>query len=223
MLSECSSVAPVVGEAAVITEFGAMIMEELHSGKLELPMLPEVTLRVSDLADDPNTSLGDLAELIVSDVTLSSHLIKVSNSPLYRGRWAVDNVPMAVSRLGCRVVKNLVSSLAMQQMFKATSSWVQEKQRLLWQLNVDVASRSYLLASRVPHLQEDEAMLAGLIHNIGVLPVLVKAGEKPDILDDDVLLATLISSISAPIGAAVLKSWDFPLRFVEVVAQYPPC
>lgn len=211
---------PAAGENTAIAEFSAMILGELDSGKLELPILPEVTLRVSDLTEDPNASLSDLAELIVTDVTLSSQLIKVSNSPLYRGRDPVDNVPMAVSRLGFSIVKNLVSSLAMQQMFKATSSWVEERQRLLWRLNVDIAARSRVLASRVPLLQEDEAMLAGLIHNIGVLPILVKISERPELMGEKDLLTTLIANVSAPVGAAVLRSWDFSDRLVAVVAQF---
>lgn len=207
-------------DSAAIMEFSGQILGELQSGKLVLPMLPEVTLKVSDLAGDPGASLNDLADLIVTDITLSSQLIKVSNSPLYRGRNSVDTVPIAVSRLGFRVVKNLVSSLAMQQMFTATSPRVEGHLRSMWQLNVDVAARSHVLAANVPGLQVDEAMLAGLIHNIGILPLLVKADENPDLLENDEILDALIVKLSAPIGVAVLESWDFPKNLVAVVEEF---
>lgn len=207
-------------DEATLLEFSGQILGELQSGQLVLPMLPEVTLRVSDMASDPNASLDDMAQLIITDVTLSAQLIKVSNSPLYRGREPVESVPTAVSRLGFRIVKNLVSSLAMQQMFQTTSSQVEHRLRNMWELNVDVAARSHVLAAKVPGLQVDEAMLAGLIHNIGVLPLLVKAEEEPLLLEENTLLDNLIADLSGPIGVAILESWDFPNNLVAVVQEY---
>jgi len=203
-----------------VVEFSGQILGELQSGKLTLPMLPEVTLRVSDMAGDPAASLADLADLIITDVTLSSQLIKVSNSPLYRGRVPVDTVPIAVTRLGFKVVKNLVSSLAMQQMFKSTSPRAERHLRSLWELNVDVSARSQLLAGQVPSVQVDEAMLAGLIYNIGVLPLLAKADQEPELFENEAALDSLIEKLSAPVGVAVLESWDFPQNMVSVVEHY---
>lgn len=203
-------------EASVIA-FSGQILGELQSGDLILPMLPEVTLQVSDMASDPDASLADLANVIVTDVTLSSQLIKVSNSPLYRGRESVDSVQVAVTRLGFKVVKNLVSSLAMQQMFQTSSPRAEKYLRSLWELNTDVAARSQVLAARVPALKVDEAMLAGLIYNIGVLPLVAKIDQQPEIFDDDITLQLLVDQLSAPIGMAVLESWDFPAHLVSVV------
>lgn len=205
-------------EASVVALSGR-ILGELQSGELVLPMLPEVTLQVSDMASNPDSSLKDLAEVIVTDVTLSSQLIKVSNSPLYRGSEAVDSVQVAVTRLGFKVVKNLVSSLAMQQMFQTSSPQAEKFLRSLWELNTDVSARSQLLAAKVPALQIDEAMLAGLIYNIGVLPLLAKLDQQPEVFADEATLHALIDQLSAPIGVAVLESWDFPPRLVSVVEQ----
>ncbi len=207
-------------DAKAVMEFSGQVLGELQSGKLVLPMLPEVTLRVSDLTSDPNASLQDLATLIVTDATLASQLIKVSNSPLYRGREPIETVPIAVSRLGFRAVRNLVSSLAMQQMFTATSPRVEQHLRNMWELNVDVSARSQLLAASVPGVAVDEAMLAGLIHNIGILPLLVKADENPELIEDEAALDALIADVSAQIGVAVLESWDFPASLVAVVEHY---
>lgn len=203
-------------EASVIA-FSGQILGELQSGELTLPMLPEVTLKVSDMASNPDASLADLADIIVTDVTLSSQLVKVSNSPLYRGRESVDSVPVAVTRLGFKVVKNLVSSLAMQQMFQATSPRTERHLRSLWELSADVSARSQVLAGRVPGLKVDEAMLAGLIYNIGVLPLLAKADQQPEWFENESALESLIDQVSAPIGMAVLESWDFPPQLVSVV------
>ena len=86
-------------------------------------------------------------------------------------------------------------------------------------LHPEVA-KCHVLASNEAAIQAEEAMLAGLIHNIGVLPLLVKAEQKPDVLQDAELLNALIQSLSAPIGVAILKSWDFPDSLVTVVAEH---
>ncbi|MFK7977106.1 MAG: HDOD domain-containing protein [Halioglobus sp.] len=210
---------PAMDEASVIA-FSGQILGELQSGELVLPMLPEVTLKVSDMASDPDASLADLADVIVTDVTLSSQLVKVSNSPLYRGRESVDSVQVAVTRLGFKIVKNLVSSMAMQQMFQTSSPRTEKLLRSMWELNVDVSARSQLLAVRVPAVQVDEAMLAGLIYNIGVLPLLAKADQQPELFEDEATLQLLIDKLSAPIGLAVLESWDFPQQLVSVVEHH---
>lgn len=220
MNAEVNNSAAKSMETAAVIEFSGQVLGDLQSGKLVLPMLPEVTLRVSDLASDPESSLGDLADLIITDVTLSSTLIKVSNSPLYRGTNPVDSVPMAISRLGFKLVKNLVSSLAMQQMFQASSPGVEDRLRELWAVNVDVAARCRVLAAKIPGIDEDEAMLAGLIHNIGTLPLLVKADEMPELLEDDYLLDSLVHDLGAVVGVAVLESWDFPPGLIAVVDQF---
>lgn len=210
----------VVMDTTSLVAFSGQILGELQTGKLVLPMLPEVTLRVSDMASDPDASLADLAEIIITDVTLSSQLIKVSNSPLYRGRESVDTVQIAVARLGFKVVKNLVSSLAMQQMFQATSPRAERYLRTLWDLNTDVSVRSQVLAARVPSIQADEAMLAGLVYNIGVLPLVAKADQEPELFETDDALDALIDQLSVPVGMAVLESWDFPKNMVDVVEHH---
>lgn len=76
------------------------IINDLETGKLVLPTLPEVALKVREVANDPDISANQLAEVISTDTALSARLIKIANSPLYRGRNEVESVQTAVSRLG---------------------------------------------------------------------------------------------------------------------------
>lgn len=201
-------------------EVSREILAELEAGKLVLPTLPDVALRVSDAADDPNVSLDELAEVIATDVALATQLIRVANSPLYRGRFPVDNVQTAVSRLGLKITKNLVSSLIMEQMFNAPSASLEARLEELWEHSVEVAAISRVLASKQPGISTDEAMLAGLAHAIGVLPILLKADREPERFDDAEGLRAVIRNLSAPVGVAILEKWGFPEGLVEVVAEH---
>lgn len=196
------------------------IISELENGSLVLPTLPEVALQVRDVVDDPNVTASGLAEIIVTDAALSARLLKVANSALYRGRVAVDSVQMAVSRLGLKMVRNLVTSLVMEQMFQATSNRLEKRLHELWTQSTEVAAISQVLAAKQAGIKTDEAMLAGLIHNIGVLPIIMKAEEYPTLLQDTEALDKIIESLHPRIGESILKSWKFTDELVAVPAEY---
>lgn len=201
-------------------QFYEEIMSELKSGKLVLPVLPDVALKVNDITGSPDSNIADLSEVILSDAALSAELLRVANCALYRGRVPVDNVQTAITRLGLKMVRNLVSSLVLQQMFQAPSGGIADRLQALWQHSADVAAICHVLSSKVPGIPSDEAMLAGLLHDIGVLPILLKADDRPELLQNPVLLQSLIDDLSAPIGTAILESWDFPESLIAAVSEH---
>ncbi len=196
------------------------ILEEMDSGKLVLPTLPEVALQVREVADDPDATAKQLADIITTDAALSARLLKVANSPLYRGRVQIDSIQMAVSRLGLGMVRNLVTSLVMEQMFQATSNRLDKRLRELWEQSTKVAAASQVIASKIPGIKTDEAMLAGLIHAIGILPILMKADEDGDLIRDGKKLDHMISNLYPKLGANILRGWDFPDNLVEVAHEH---
>ena len=185
-----------------------------------LPTLPEVALKVREVANNPDVTAVQLADVITTDAALSARLLKVANSPLYRGRVEVESVQTAVTRLGIPMIRNLVTSLVMEQMFRPTNKRLENRMRDLWQHSIEVAAASQVIASKHPHIANDEALLAGLLHEIGALPILMKAADMPELLEDTRRLDTLIENLYPKIGAAILKSWDFPETLVTVAAEH---
>jgi len=196
------------------------IIADLENGSLVLPTLPEVALKVRDVVDDPDATSAKLADIIITDPSLSTRLLKVANSALYRGRVPVESVQMAVSRLGLIMVRNLVTSLVMEQMFQATSNRLEKRLHDLWEHSTEVAAISQVIASKQAGIKADEAMLAGLIHDIGVLPILMKAEDSPAIFKDPAVLDSLILRLHTRIGAAILRSWKFPESLIAVAAEH---
>lgn len=195
------------------------LLDDLKKGTLVLPTLPEVALRVRDVVDEPEATAADLAKIIITDVALSTRLIKVANSPLYRGRIEIDSVQMAVARLGQTIIRSLVTSLVMEQMFQATSRNLDQRLHDLWEHSTDVSAICQLLAANQVNIKTDEAMLAGLIHEVGILPILMKADEKPELIKNSAALDAVIESIHPKIGAAILTSWKFPDALITAVAE----
>jgi len=196
------------------------LIEDLESGNLQLPTLPEVALRVRDVVDDENASANQIAEIIAQDAALSARLLQVANSPLYRGRQEIDRLSMVVSRLGNKLVRNLVTSQVMKQMFQATNDMVDKRLRDVWEHSVQVAAIARALAANTPGVMPDQAMLAGLLHDIGTLPILYRAEERDELLDTPGLLDELILRLHTRIGGAILKHWKFPDMLVAVAAEH---
>jgi len=205
----------VSSEEQILEKF----LEDLDNSRLVLPTLPEVALRVRDAVDNEQANAAEIARIVSTDVALSARLLQVANSPLYRARNPIESMQTAIMRLGNTQVRNLVSSLVMQQMFQATSDALDHMMRQVWVHSTQVASISYVIAASAG-LEKDQAMLAGLIHDIGTLPILVEAEDIDELREDEALLQRVIKKLHTIIGSKILSTWDFPQSLIDVAGQH---
>ncbi|KPB73248.1 Uncharacterized protein ALO83_01764 [Pseudomonas cannabina pv. alisalensis] len=196
------------------------LIKAIDRDALFLPTLPEVALRIRLAAEDTEISIADLSKVIGSDTALSARLIKVANSPLLRPNFEVSDVNTAIRRLGVNYTCNLAIGLVVEQMFHAKSEVIEQKMREIWKQSLQVAGISYTLCQRYTHLKPDQATLAGLIHLIGILPILTYAEDHFELLADPISLNHVIDSIHPVIGERLLRSWDFPEPLACVPGQF---
>ena len=126
---------------------------------------------------------------------------------------------MAVTRLGNKLVRSLVISLIMKQIFQATSDALDKRMRKLWEDSVQIAAISRVLAQRLPELDNEQAMLAGLIHDIGALPILAWAESVEELVEDEHELDRLLEKLSPIVGKQILETWQFPQALIDVAAN----
>ncbi|WP_019529944.1 HDOD domain-containing protein [Dasania marina] len=196
------------------------LLEAIANDKIVLPTLPEVALQVREIAADPNVNAQKLDNIISNDAALTARIIKVANSPLLRARNPIEDLKMAVMRLGIDYTANLATGLAMQQMFQATSDTVDKYMREVWAKSTEVAGISHVLCRHYTKLKPDQATLAGLVHKIGVLPILTYAEDNRRLLRDIKVLDEVIASIHPQIGRKILETWDFPEELQLVPEQH---
>ena len=115
---------------------------------------------------------------------------------------------------------NMATGLAMSQMFQATNEIVDRKLRHTWTQATGIAAISTVLAKSYTSLRPDQAALAELTHNIGVLPILTWAEEHESLLHDSLTMDRVIESIHGSLGTMILQSWDFPPEIAMVPAHY---
>lgn len=192
----------------------------LDNDELILPTLPEVALRVREAAEDPNVGIPELSKVIGDDAAITARLIKVVNSPLLRSSNEITDLTMAISRLGINYTANLATGLAMEQMFQATSDVIDQKMREVWNKSTEIAGISHVLCRHFTSLTPDQATLAGLVHQIGVLPILTYAEESNALLKDSISLSYIIDRIHPIIGERILRAWDFTEQIAQVPGNY---
>jgi HD-like signal output (HDOD) protein len=198
-------------------EFKERLFNAIEQEQISLPTLPEVALRVRDAVENDNSSASDVAEIITSDAAVTARLLQVVNSPLYGGRVAIESVQMAIARLGMPLVRDLVTSAVMKNMFQPTSDVLDQRLRDAWQNSVQVAAICRALAYTQPHLDTNQAMLAGLLHNIGVLPIYALAEADSDLIQDEALLDHMTDSLYPDVGMYILSNWNFPQPLIKAV------
>jgi len=192
------------------------LVDAIKNDRLTLPTLPEVALKIRDAVSDPDVSSNTLSNVIGQDAALAARIIKVANSPLLRGAVTVDNLQLAITRMGINFVRNLATGLAMEQMFQATHDAVDKRLRRSWEHSLEVASISHVLASHFTKLKPDQATLAGLVHEIGILPILTLAEDNPQILEKEAVLDKIIQRLHGKVGKAIMKAWEFPPELQDV-------
>ncbi len=193
-----------------IEQIRSELLQAIDSDQLVLPTLPEEALQIREKASDPDVDVGTLSKVIQNDTAISARLVKVANSPLLRASRPIDDLKGAITRLGINYTSNVATSMAMQQMFQATSDVVDQRMREAWSRSTEVAGIAHALARHYTRLKPDQATLAGVVHRIGALPILTYAEENRRLLKDPSLLDTLIEELHPALGRRILEQWGFP-------------
>ena len=191
----------------------------LREGDLELPSLPEVAMETCRVMRHDEPSIANLAQVVSRDVAITAKLVRAANSPIYYGREPVQTCERALLRLGMNATHQLVLAFSARELFKAKSVALKQRMQLLWNHSTEVAAISRVLARAVGGFDPDEAQLAGLLHDIGAVPIISYAQNESDLSDDPESLDALIGILAGEIGARLLRSWNLPEHLSAVVSE----
>lgn len=188
----------------------------LSDGRMQLPSLPEIAIRIRELAADAETSLNDLSKVIQVDPSLTARLIQAANSAAYRGTRAVGSVREAITRLGLKRTASLAISITMHNVFKARSPQIARQMQLLWETSVEVSAIAYIIARHSRLMDPDHALLAGLMHRVGAVPILLFSESLGTGIDD---LKLAITRLAPMVGGVLLKEWGFDHDVVIAIEE----
>ena len=185
------------------------LLKDLSNDRLTLPSVPDVAIKIRKALYDEKSNFTQIANIIASDPAITTKIIKTANSALYRSIHKIDDCQMAVTRLGTKVTSQLVTSFSMKELFKTKNQALKKKMTAIWNHSREVAALSFVLAKITPGFNPEHALLAGLLHDIGAIPIITYADKHPEIIENDDDFEYLINSLKGEIGAAILSKWKF--------------
>ncbi|WP_341328810.1 HDOD domain-containing protein [Methylotuvimicrobium sp. KM2] len=187
-----------------------------RENKLTLPSLPAVALKLKQ-AMEFEIDVREAAKIIQIDPPIATKLVQIANSPLYSPISPVTNCQEAVTRLGLNATRQLVMGIGLKQMFRCQNKHLLGAMQSLWKNSLYISSLSFILAQESGQVNPEDALLAGLISDIGIIPLLHFAEQHPEHYKNRSDLDEAIPVLRAPIGKLVLHT----LGFSEELEQIP--
>jgi HD-like signal output (HDOD) protein len=195
------------------------VVNDASVGELSFPTSVDASRRVMKAVENPDLGLSDLAKIVVAEPLLSAKVIRLANSvALNPTSQTVRDVKQAVMRVGMDPIKSLAMVLIMDQLRQSQRhSGTRELSNRLWERSIHVAALSFVIARKLTKLNADEAMFAGIVHDLGRFFLLSRAAEYPALLEDQVVLAETINDLAERAGAMVFRQLDLPESVVKAV------
>lgn len=220
MNSPAPAPAPAAAES-VSFAFVRKLASELSAGKIDLPSFPDIAMRVRKVLQDEEVSPDKVTRVVGAEPALAARILQIANSAAVNssGRKVTD-LRMAVARIGFNLVRSTAISFAMSQLTRSAELKGLEKPlRELWQRSALVAAMGYVVAKRLTTVNPDIALLAGMLHGVGKLYILVRAAGMPQLFADPAAYQRIEQMWHANIAKAVLENWEISEEVVAAVHQ----
>jgi HD-like signal output (HDOD) protein len=192
--------------------------EMLVEGTLGLVSLPEISIKINEMVDDPKCSAAHIGKVIGKDAALTARLLKIVNSAFYRFPSRVETVSRAITIIGYRELRDLVFATTVSGIFERISSDLVDLDSF-WRHGIYSGILSRLIADNCQVLHGERLFVAGLMHDIGQLIISYKLPKLMRAIMD--LSETegialheaeqqILGFTHADVGAELMKVWQFP-------------
>jgi len=190
------------------------ITELFKSKSITLPSLPEIALYIKAALEKEDVSMAKLSKIIQMDPVIAARVVQVANSSQY-GEIKSDSIQEALTRIGIEGVRTIVMGVVLRDLFMPNTQPVIDAMTQFYEHSIRTGVICYALAKKLPGFDRDQAFLAGILHDIGVVPILVVADRHPQIAAKENNLAAVLTHLKSYIGGIVLQQWDFADKFTN--------
>ena len=200
------------------------ITDLFKSNSVTLPSLPEIALYINSSLDNENLSIKKLAQIIQMDPIIAARIVQVANSALYMSSGqnksdTCDSIQSAITRIGLENIRNIVMGVVLRDLFMPDTEIVVYKMTQFYEHSIRIAVICYELAKKIPGFQPDRAFLFGLLHDIGVIPILVVADTHTQLAHKESNIDAVLSQLKSHIGGMILKQWKFDQELIDNAKQ----
>ena len=215
---------PVVDPAASQRAFRFLqeLAVDLSAEAITFPTFIDATVRVHTALRDPDIDVDRIARVVAGEPLLATRLVRIANSAaLNPGGRAIGDVRTAVMRVGLNAVRSTAAAVAIQQVHASKELAIfQAESKQVWLHSLNVAAIAYVLAKSLTKLNADEALFAGLVHDIGRFYLLSRAAKYPELVEHRDELEAVIAEWHPSIGQAILQGLDLSESLTDAVAEH---
>jgi len=192
------------------------INREFNHNEVDLPSMPEVALKINQAVQDESLDIQKIADIVQSDPMIAARAVQVANSAMYVGSQPVQTIKRAVQRIGLRAMRAIVMSVTLRNLYTPKSPLIKKKMMNYYQHSIRVGVISHALTQKLKGFDPEQAFLAGLIHDIGIVPILIRSDNHDEVKNNAELLDKIIYSLKTKVGAMLLKQWGFEPELIRV-------
>ena len=186
-----------------------LLVSHFDGHDLKMPPLMHITEQVLSQLRSRKTSMGAVAGSVAEDQVIAAAVLRMANSPLYRGLHKITAIQPALTRLGVRAIRTLMMHESLRSAMFQGKGWSAELARILWMRSLAGACVMRGL-SKFTKVDEEEAHLIGLLHDIGSVIVLRIAHDNQIFTHYDIDLETfeyLCFECHQEFGELVTDAW----------------
>ncbi len=211
-------VATVTRQTSDNAEIRALKKQIIKAAK-DLPPMPDVIFKIHRTLLDPNAYAQQIADLIETDQALAARVLKIANSPFYGMRGKVSSIHHAAIILGFKTLGELTTIASFSELMGSRLPGYGYLANELWKHSLAVALASRHIAQKLNPRLVNDALTAGLIHDMGKLILDPYVLEQREMFDE-FLEATgqtfldaeklILGFDHAEIAYEICKNWHFP-------------
>ena len=192
-----------------------LFSQYFDEGELDIPSLPAIAINLRQ-AMEKEVGVDEVVQIVQLDPVISAKLIDVANCPLYVTVVPTKSCFDAVRKVGVNATRSLVTSLSIKNIFKSDSVKIKVLLNDLWKNSLQLSSLSYVLAAESKQKKPEEALLAGLVCDIGAIPFFNFIANLPAEYYNEEEVKEALPIVKPVVGASILKNWGFAEEFIQV-------
>ncbi len=212
-----------ISEKSLAYRFFQDIALDLSRRELKFPTFLDAALRVRLVVSRHDAGSNEVAQAVRGEPLLSARVVSMANSVAVNPSGkSVTDLKSAVLMIGHNSVRSLAASLAIAQIAQAKAlEPFADECRQVWEHSMEVGALAFVLARRRGRVDPEEALFAGLVHDLGHFYLLYRATQFPEMMGRDrEELHALIGAWHPGIGAGLLQNLKMSDRLVRAVDEH---
>lgn len=200
------------------------VLEKIILETVDIPSLPPIAMKVLQLINDDYSSIKELEKIIGRDQSFSARLLRIANSPYYGRDRSIDTISTGILLIGFNTMKSLVVAASLKDLHRKFGLFEQR----LWEHSLGVSIAASLIAFETKLMTPEEAMIGGLIHDVGKTILNNSMPESYSVIVERVHESNqsflnveneMLGFNHCHVGGLISRKWKLP-KNLETVAEF---